>query len=79
MEQLKDIAPAGQHILISLADIDAIKMTDTFQITEVKGKDQGSSRNCPQSLDWACYLVDPFPNPNSPFFGPEVPNTPPGL
>ncbi|KAH9456631.1 hypothetical protein Pst134EB_012834 [Puccinia striiformis f. sp. tritici] len=40
MEQLKDIAPAGLHILISLANIDAIKKTVAFQITEVKGKDQ---------------------------------------
>ncbi|KNF06512.1 hypothetical protein PSTG_00388 [Puccinia striiformis f. sp. tritici PST-78] len=40
MEQLKDIAPASQHILISLANIDAIKKTEAFQITEVKGKYQ---------------------------------------
>ncbi|KAH9464628.1 hypothetical protein Pst134EB_004150 [Puccinia striiformis f. sp. tritici] len=40
MEQLKDIAPASQHILISLANIDAIKKTEAFQITEAKGKYQ---------------------------------------
>ncbi|POW07032.1 hypothetical protein PSHT_08744, partial [Puccinia striiformis] len=40
IEQLKDIAPAGQHILISLANIKAIKKIDAFQITEVKEKGQ---------------------------------------